>query len=468
MRPRYPWLVAAATILAACAELPGGVGDVDAITLSPSATVLTLGDTARIDVTVLDADGRPLPPAQVHWSSNDRLIVHVDSGRVSAVGAGTTSITAESGGRSARTLVTVRMDLTAVTAGTVHTCGITGNRRLACWGSNSFGQIGNGTIFSSATPTLVLGAMDIVDVAAGGAHTCALTVAGDAYCWGSNRSGQLGLGKYDPERHDIPAPLAGSVSFASLTAGSRHTCGLTGDGLAYCWGGGFSGQQGTGTPDDFCATFDEPCNLLPTLVHGGLAFAQISAGQEHTCGLTLAGEAYCWGWNVVGQIGDSSLVDRNEPTPLKGGITFNDITAGTFHSCGIDTEGRAHCWGTNLRGELGVSDTLRESLVPIAVTGPHRFALLTGGEEHTCGISDNASAWCWGYNGRDQLGSNSVLRADEPVPAEAPPFATLTSGGAHVCGRALDGRVYCWGSNNAGQLGTGGFSRHTAAAVNGQ
>ena len=94
--------------------------------------------------------------------------------------------------------------------------------------------------------------------------------------------------------------------------------------------------------------------------------------------------------------------------------------------------------------------------------------MLASGDEHTCGITDNASVFCWGYNSRAQLGSSGLLQANEPVPAQAPPFATLTAGDAHNCGRALDGLVYCWGFNNFGQLGTPGIARPMAAEVNGQ
>jgi alpha-tubulin suppressor-like RCC1 family protein len=88
-----------------------------------------------------------------------------------------------------------------------------------------------------------------VSLAAGGAHTCGLTAAGAAYCWGSNSNGQLGNGTIGG-MNIAGAPVSGGITFVSLSAGGAHTCGVTPDGAIYCWGANASGQLGDGTQAD--------------------------------------------------------------------------------------------------------------------------------------------------------------------------------------------------------------------------
>jgi alpha-tubulin suppressor-like RCC1 family protein len=453
---------------AACSELPGGADVVAHITLSTSEVALALGDTAALEATVTAGDGRPIPSPTVHWASNDPQVVVVTDGVLAAVGAGATTVTAESGGSSAGATVVVRADLVQVSAGGGHTCSLVAGGRVACWGTNGFGQLGNGTIFARAAPVLVRGPEDATAVVAGAAHACGLQPSGAVQCWGWNWSGQLGIGEADLARHDLPAPVSGGLRFASLTAGERHTCGLDTNGAAYCWGGGIYGQLGTETPQTFCDALAEPCNLQPAPVAASIEFAQLSAGREHTCGVTPSGEGYCWGLNFLGQLGDSTTGDRSVPVKVRSEMPFTMIAAGALHTCGLDVDGRAYCWGTNFQGRLGVSDTLRQSLVPVAVTGTVRFTMLSAGEEHTCGIATNRVVWCWGYNARGQLGVAGELRLDRPAQTNGPRLLSLTAGESHNCGRAEDGKIYCWGSNVFGQLGTGGISRPTAVAVIGQ
>jgi alpha-tubulin suppressor-like RCC1 family protein len=196
------------------------------------------------------------------------------------------------------------------------------------------------------------------------------------------------------------------MTFIALTAGRSHTCALTGDGTAYCWGANASGQLGTGTQLNA---------LTPTRVSGLLTFAAISGGDAHTCAITAGGEAYCWGNNDQGRlgIGTTALVST-VPQPVVGSLAFGAISAGEAHSCGITTNGDAYCWGSNDSGRLGIGTTDAQSLVPVAVTGGLRFRSIDVGD-HSCGVTTANAVYCWGPGASGRLGNGST--ANQVAPA---------------------------------------------------
>jgi alpha-tubulin suppressor-like RCC1 family protein len=183
-------------------------------------------------------------------------------------------------------------------------------------------------------------------LSAGTLHTCGVTDHNVAYCWGANSFGQLGDGT-TTERHR-PVRVASGLAFRQVSAGAGYTCGVTTDNVAYCWGQNNVAQLGIGTDTGF--------RRVPTRVQGRLAFRRVNADGFHTCGITTGDVVYCWGFNDFGQVGDGAFEDvRVVPTRVVGGLAFRFVSAGSFgHTCGVTTTGVAYCWGSNQGGALGI------------------------------------------------------------------------------------------------------------------
>ena len=284
-------------------------------------------------------------------------------------------------------------------------------------------------------------------VMAGADESCGVATNGKAYCWGDNSLGELGDGT--TTQRLTPTAVQGDLNFRNLTGGNFYTCGVTTDDRAWCWGYNGNGQLGDGT-------FSDPPNHSLVAVTGGLRFRLLSAGIFHTCGISTANRLYCWGDNRYGQLGDSTtFTSRAAPTPVAGGRSYQWLDAGGHHTCAVTTDGRAFCWGAGTGGELGNGKTYL-SFWPRRVAGGLLFRNITAGEVHSCGVATNAKAYCWGNNQYGQLGDGTTTQRLTPVLVHGGlSFLRLSGGEAFSCGITGAGKAYCWGGNWVGQLGDG-------------
>lgn len=343
--------------------------------------------------------------------------------------------------------------LDSIAAGNGHSCGLNAAGAAFCWGNNSRGSLGDGTVSSRLRPVAVTGGHAFKAIVAG-LHSCALTTSGIAWCWGSNTDGQLGDGTTSGS--SVPRRVAGSLVFQSIVAGTAHTCALTGDGRAFCWGDNANGQLGDGSVSD---------RSTPVAVAGNLTFRNLSAsGGNHTCGVTVAGAAYCWGDNANGDLGDNTTINRSTPVPVSGGLTFQ-ILRSDDHTCGLTPAGVAYCWGSNASGQVGDGTTTNRR-TPTAVTDGHVFQSIETGSGYACGVTQAGAAWCWGASEKGQLGDGRLITRTTPVrSAPGLRFARIAAS-THTCGASLQHGVFCWGDNSTGALGTGStFSTATPLPV---
>jgi alpha-tubulin suppressor-like RCC1 family protein len=329
--------------------------------------------------------------------------------------------------------------------------------------TNGASSFSFGVYVQSHVPAGVAHTARFVQVISGNAHSCALTPEGTAYCWGSDVNGQLGNGTGLTANQGVPSPvlMPTDVSFSSITAGDVHTCALGSDAKTYCWGSDGEGRLGNGSTSP-----DQP-SPFPVEMPTGVSFSSITAGIWHTCALGSDAKAYCWGNDQFGQLGNGSTLtlDQHSPFPVEmpAGVSFSSITAGSYHTCALGSDASAYCWGSDGAGRLGNGDTLTlpqdsPSLVdmPTGVT----FSSITAGFGHTCALGSDDRAYCWGGDSSGQLGNGATLTASQPSPSQVEmpdsvSFSSITAGFALTCALGSDDRAYCWGRDSNGQLGNG-------------
>jgi alpha-tubulin suppressor-like RCC1 family protein len=271
-------------------------------------------------------------------------------------------------------------------------------------------------------------------------------------------------------RLDVGEELEQAINgrWASISAGLLRTCGIRIDNKSYCWGKNEQGQLGDGT---------DTSRMMPTLITDSTGapfqFISIAAADsgDHTCGITVDREAFCWGDNARGELGDGSTTDRLRPTAVAGTMTFVGITTGGDQTCAWTPDYRSFCWGANGAGQLGDGSTT-DRLVPTPVIaaippapnvttelGPTR---ISAGANHTCADSLNNVLYCWGANDQGQLGdATTVSRLFPTASVTLVRAKALSVGATHTCilaqnsGSVTEGDVYCVGKNDQGQLGDG-------------
>jgi DNA-binding SARP family transcriptional activator len=307
------------------------------------------------------------------------------------------------------------LQFASVSVGMSHACALTSAGDAYCWGQNDEDQLGLSGVPGSAAPMPAAGKIRFTQISSGVFHTCGIATTNLLYCWGWNNYGQLG-------NPDITSRAAEAVrvrsdlAFSVVSSNYLHNCALTTDGSAYCWGSNVEGQVGTGDNVRSVA--------IPTLVTDARAFAKIVTGNNHTCALDVGGEALCWGYNAFGQLGmfTSGKCGRipyqvpcsPRPLPIRTNLRFTELAAGQFHTCGLVVTGEAYCWGRNDKGQLGDGNA-SDMFEPVAVVGGFHFIAITAGAHHTCGISKESRIYCWGANDHGQLGDGTRSSSGAPV-----------------------------------------------------
>lgn len=274
--------------------------------------------------------------------------------------------------------------------GASHSCALSGTGGAFCWGS---GALGNGTTSKRPTPAAVSGSTVFQRLVAGPRRTCGLDITGAAWCWGN-----------------APTRVDGGMTFKEISTG-HATCALTPAGAAFCWGDGILGDGSTTS------------STTPVAVAGGHVFTKIGVGSGHACALATDGSAWCWGDATHGQMGDGRAPSTTSPstpaiqsTPVRvaSSVPFIDIAAGERFTCALSSTAEAWCWGYNSGGQLG-DGTTTSSGAPVQVAGGRKFERIIAGGYHTCAIDAGPALYCWGDNTFGQLGTGAGTVHRTPV-----------------------------------------------------
>jgi alpha-tubulin suppressor-like RCC1 family protein len=300
--------------------------------------------------------------------------------------------------------------LMEVTSGLFHHCGLDGDGGAHCWGDNAEGELGNGMSGIGPIPFPVFGGHTYQQIRAGWRHTCGLATDGGVLCWGNNQYGQVGLGySGDPETVPAEVIMPPGVTFTFVDLGYWHTCALSTEGEAWCWGRNNNGQLGDGTNSH---------RDLPVKVEGLPVLSEITVGGFHTCALDTSGEAYCWGRGTLGRLGTGMETGFNTPQLVVGGHTFRKLVGTAARTCGITTDDQALCWGHNVRGTLGIGREETPILEPTEVAGGLSFESFAAGfsDWHACGVTTGGAVYCWGRQRLSELGIGILGIEPTPVP----------------------------------------------------
>lgn len=399
-----------------------------------------------------------------------------------------------------------------VQLGHFNSCIIRMNDTLWCWGHNYSGQVGNGTLRNNVpSPVQVL--QSVKQVSVGQRSICAVDFSNKGHCWGYDNYYQHGRGVSDVGEVPLPVDVTVMSSLDSIHVGDGVTCGLL-NGVAKCWGQNAHGELGNGTfnPD--------PYGFIQT----NLKFKDLKINKSTICGLTETNELYCWGNNVIGQVGVASspyvttphLVEANttavpllsklisgyantclykgldlycsgnneqgqlgnnsgsfdEVSPIFLGLSGLSQTGIGFGSlCHVTFMGEVMCAGYNVWGQMGV-DPQVSTRISVATLIPNftSVAQVDSGFDFSCARKIEGTVWCWGANDKGQLGNG--LNTNTHIPQQVMNLTDVVDidvaqAGYHVCARKRDQSVWCWGWNSAGQLGSGGANSNLPLQVQG-
>lgn len=370
--------------------------------------------------------------------------------------------------------VTSATQLPTMSAGESHACAVTDNGEVWCWGTNNFGQLGSGDTESHAAPVRVRGLTTRARaVDTGVSHSCALMIDDTVQCWGWNYHAQLGV----PTLVHSPVAVISSEPGDKITAfasGSSHVCAVVNFTKVQCWGSNFIGELG----DPY---FYDRYSVRPrtvTLPGNRANIVQLALGSSFSCALTSDSQAWCWGHNLAGQLGDgtdlTSDLERTRRTPVTVAESLQvpaAFSAGHDHMCSVSGQ-QVQCWGNNISSAVGVGNGEN---IPTSYSSPQTLDItgdaIAAGPTHTC-VSQGPTISCFGRPLTSEVlteeeAAQQQQQAHQPrqVTTLNAPITDISSGRNFLCALTTLSQVWCYGQFSSGQLGKA-YTQQPGNAVN--
>lgn len=356
----------------------------------------------------------------------------------------------------------------SVDAAVLSTCGILTDQTLWCWGNNEYRQLGVDAPDRDQIeqPHRITAPTHWADVAAGVEHTCGISDDAELYCWGENVG--KAIDPDEPEDATVGVTLVDDRrNWRQVDTAYQHSCAVTDEHELYCWGEG-AARLGSMDDDDRLVQVAPPVGFSEDFS----GWQQVSVGQGHSCGIaeiSQTSRAFCWGYVGHGRLGAGEIsgvekIDDRVEVELDTPSDIESISAGTDYTCAAagppGANPAVHCWGHAEHGKLGIgSPDEEEYSTPQRVDADTHLHQVSTTFKHTCALEHNGpNLYCWGNREAGQLGDGSVASDPVVVPAKVEfdgEFRSVSAAALHTCGITEDESLWCWGTNDNGQTGTG-------------
>jgi alpha-tubulin suppressor-like RCC1 family protein len=359
----------------------------------------------------------------------------------------------------------------SLSAGAEHTCALRNDSTISCWGSDAFGQVGNGDLvgevsdqqYQTPANTPLPASRAGRAIAAGGVNSCVLLDDNRISCWGDDTSGQIGDGPGNNNLSEPDTVVTTLETVVSLAVNVDYSCGLFATGSVRCWGSDDDGQLGNGGADVTPGGGDvDTATSAPSLEFPAARTASaVTAGRSHACAILDNAQISCWGSNGDGEVGNGStaavITAPSATLAFPGGLTAEGVSAGGSHTCAVLSSGGVSCWGSDSNGQLGNGAPSADvTQPPSAISLPAGAVAVATGANHSCAVLTTNALYCWGDDDSGQIGTAGA-NADAISPALilSAGVQAVALGDNHTCALLTDGSVACWGSDSKGQLGNG-------------